>query len=129
MKGVNLSKSFSLLWNFLNLHIVVFFKTSALIEVHISHYLHNSANTKVPESSYHILYLYLQTFVANLFYDNFFKNLLFFECSTFFVFFVFFFVEKLKMIANMFSHNRIFINRFHKVSFYKMRGKLRNKIV
>ena len=28
---------------------------------------------------------------------------------------------------NMFLHNRIFINRFHKVSFYKVRTKLRNK--
>ena len=42
LEDVIFSKSLSLLWNFFNRHIVVFFEISVLKEVRILRYLHNN---------------------------------------------------------------------------------------
>ena len=43
LEDVIFSKSLSLLWDFFNRHIVVFFETSVLKEVRILHYPHNDS--------------------------------------------------------------------------------------
>ena len=105
----------SLLWDFFNRHIVVFFETSVLKEVRILRYLHNNSVVLIlmlmlsSKKSYPILYLYILeklSYVADFFYDNVFYTLYFFNCSTLFFIKLFFFFWKTQNISeSMFLHN------------------------
>ena len=92
----------SLLWNFFNRHIAVFFETSVLKEVRILRYLHNNSVVLIlmlsSEKSYPILYLYMLEkllYVAE-FFNNVFYTFYFFNFSTLFFIKLFSFFEKLK---------------------------------
>ena len=63
------------------------------------------------------VFIYILFFVVNLFYDNVFYTLLFFDCSILF-FIIFFFFWKTQN-ESMLIHNKIFTNNFYKVSFCK----------
>ena len=119
VEDVNFSKNLSLLWHFFNRRV--------LKEVRILHYLHNNNTVIIPKfqdvAPVCVYYTFTwETFVAKLFYITFF-TLLVFDCST-----LFFINDYFLKNENMLLHNIIFINRFHKVSFYKVRTKFRNKI-
>ena len=67
------------------LHAVAFFETSALKEVRILQYLDNSSAVLLPKfQDKAIVYLYFINF-HNLFYDNVFPTLSFFDYSTLFL--------------------------------------------
>ena len=97
---------------------VVFFETSVLKSVFL-HYLHNNNTALIPKfqniAMLHQTYTW-QTFVANLFYDKFLHSFQHFMNDFFWK----------TQNESMFLHNRIFINGFYNVSFYKVRTKLHN---
>ena len=84
-------KSLSLLWDFFNRHIFIFFEISVLKEVRILRYLHNNSAVLIlmlilsskMKLSYTIFIHTWKTFIADVFYGNVFNlNSLFFDCST-----------------------------------------------
>ena len=98
----------SLLWDFFNRHIVVFFETSVLKEVRILRYLHNNSAVLILMLSYkiklsHTILIHTwKTFVADFFYDNVFHTLYFFNCSTLlFIKLFFLFSKKSKHQLNL----------------------------
>ena len=91
----------SLLWDFFNRHIVVFFETSVLKEVRILRYLHSNSAILTwmlmlspKKAMVKLLTHTSKAFVADFFIITF--TLYFFNCSTLFFIKLFFFFEKLK---------------------------------
>ena len=64
-KTLFFSKSLSLLWDFFNHHVVVFFETSVLKEVHILHYLHNTSAMLIPMFQKNAIVYYTYTYLIN----------------------------------------------------------------
>ena len=110
----------SLLWDFFNHHIVVFFETSILKEVRILRYLHNNSAVLILMLSYkiklsHTILIHTwKTFVADFFYDKVFHTLYFFNSSTLFFIKLFFFFWKTQNTSEsmFYKYCRTFINSF-----------------
>ena len=128
LENVIFSKSLSLLWDFFNHHIVVFFETSVLKEVRILRYLHNKSVVVIlmlmltSKKIYPILYiLEKRSYVAGFFYDNAFYTLYLFNCSTLFFKKLFFFFWKTQNISqSMFLHNTV---ELFKIAFLFIKGE------
>ena len=93
LEDVIFSKSLSLLWDFFNRHIVVFFETSVLKEVRILHYPHNDSAVLILmlmlssriKLSYTMIIQTWKVFVADFFMIKFFTLFIFWLFTIFFI--------------------------------------------
>ena len=136
------SQNLSLLWDFFNPHIVIFFETSVLKEVRILRYHHNNSVVLIlmlmlsSKKSYPILYLYILeklSYVAGFFMITFYTLFIFLNVQTTLYRAFFLFLKNSKHIwKHVFTYCKTFLNSFFIckswVFLYKVRTKLRIKI-